>query len=337
MHETPKVKSDNSFGCYMFVLIIGGVLSGGLGYWLSHEALQGPYPQIVELGLGLFFGLFGIVCLVALFTFNSFSIYTDRVEISSTFGLVRKTVYLRDIVTYTEIEKQNKHARWTDLTIYTDRTKFKIPSNGYNNYFELRAALIAKVPRDKKRERSWHKSNDTMSGIVLMVCSLFAFFAGWHFYVAKDEPIQPSDIVIVSGVITNEVKIDKGSKGSRSIKIKLQPYPDFDFQISGQAYSATYSGDYVAYVKTGDTLYVDILRHEYETKISKEKPIGFWERSINYRFIRVYGLCDAHRCYLYTSDYNRHHQSDSTIGLIFFGFIGVVFLGAGLYLIKVGE
>lgn len=334
MQETPKLKSDNSFGCYMFILVLGAVLSGSAGYWLSSTALQGPYPQVIELGLGLFFALFGVLCLAALFTFNTFYIYSDRVEISSTFGLVRKTVYLRDIVTYTEIEKQNKHGKWTDLTIYTDRTSFKIPSNGYNNYFELRSALTAKVPRDKKREHSWHKTNNTMTGIVFIVMSLFAFYAGWHFYIAKDEPIHPSDIVIVSGIITNEVKIDKGSKGSRSIKIKLQPYPDFDFKISGIAYGATYSADYVAHVKTGDTLYVDILCHEYETKIIREKPIGFWERSINYRFISVYGLCDTHRCYLSTSDYNNHHQSDSSLGLLFFAALGVVFLVVGLYNIK---
>ena len=156
-------------------------------------------------------------------------------------------------------------------------------------------------------------------------------YAAKHFYTTKDNGIKYSDIYAITDAIINKAEIEIGSKGSRSIRIKLKSYPLFNFDIAGISYYATNSSDYVANVKIGDTLSLDILKDEYQMKLSKEIPLVFWDKSVNYSFISVYGLRDKNNTYLTVSDYNNDYKSDTPIVIWLFGLAGLFMLGGGIY------
>jgi len=134
MSEQVKVKSDNSFLSYLLIFLSSGLGMFWVCYYLTSEALKEPYPQIAGIVLGGVFGLFGFLSLIAIYSLDSVFIYSNRLIVKSIFGNTKKVIYLRDITTWTEIEKESKYMNWTDLTIYTNRTKYKLSSSIYNNY-----------------------------------------------------------------------------------------------------------------------------------------------------------------------------------------------------------
>ena len=138
MTEQVIIKSDNSFLTYFLILLLGGLGALWVCYYLTSGALEDPYPQIVGIILGGFFGLFGFLSLITIYSLDRIFIYADHVKIKSIFGDTKKVIHLSDIVTWTEIEKQTEYSKWTDLTVYTDRTKYKLSSLIYNNYPELK-------------------------------------------------------------------------------------------------------------------------------------------------------------------------------------------------------
>jgi hypothetical protein len=74
------------------------------------------------------------------------------------------------------------------------------------------------------------------------------------------------------------------------------------------------------------------MKDEYQMKLTKEKPLGFWDKTINYSFISVYELRDKDHTYLTIRDLNKEHKSDTPIGIWMFGLAGLFVLGTGIYL-----
>lgn len=334
MTDKPKLKSDNSFKIYFIILLLGGIGFSFLCYYLISSSLSGPYPQIVGIILGIFFGIFGLLCLISLNSFDSILIYSDRVVVKSILGYIKKTIYFSDITSWTEIPKQNNSSKWLELTIFTERTKYKLSSSIYNNYSHLKRTIVKDKQRNLIKQRNWSRRNNLYYAIGTSLFGILCLFAAYHFYITKDDEIQYTNIHSITDVITNKPEIIKGSKGSRDIHIKLKSWPEFIFQISGNSYEATYTSDYIEYVKVGDTLSLDIMKDEYEMKLSKEKPLGFWDKTVNYQFIPVYGFKDRNRSYLTISDYNTQNRSDTSIGIWFFGIGGLFLFGYGFVLLK---
>jgi hypothetical protein len=314
----------------MFILIAGGLFSLWVSFFLSSAALEPPYAQVFELMLGGFFGLFGIAALFSILAFDSILIYKDRVEIKSILGFLKRTIYLKDIVGYTEIEKKNKYLTWTDLTIYTDRTKYKLSSNLYSNYIQLKFALISGKKEDHTERENWFRKNSRIFGIVFFSLAIACFVASYRFYIKAQSPVSPAALKTIKGVITNEAEIHKGSKGSRSILIYLKEYPYFQFQVDGNAYSAAHSNMYVERVNPGDTLYLEIEMNEYLMKLTRLEEPAFWTKHVNYKFIRVYGLCDKNECYLSVANYVNETRADAPWGIGTFAVIGLILVGSGI-------
>ncbi len=333
MNEQAIIKSENSFLTYFLIWVSGGLGMIWVGYYLTSAALEDPYPQIAGIILGVFFGLFGFLCLIAIYSLDSIFIFSDHLKIKSILGNTKKVIFLNDITTWTEIEKETEYTKWTDLTIYTEQTKFKISSSIYNNYPQLKNALVRGKTRDLQRQNNWFRRNNLYHAVGFTILGGLFMYAAYHFYLTKDNEIKYSELQTITDVIINKAEIEKGSKSSRSIRVELKSYPSFSFGIAGNGYSASHASDYVANVQIGDTLNLDIMKDEYQMKITKEKPLGFWDKTVNYSLISVYGLRDKNNIYLNLTDYNNEHKSDTPIGIWLFGLAGLCVLGSGLYLL----
>lgn len=199
----------------LFLLLCGIGMLTGAPFCMS-SAFSGPYqPQILPFVFGAILGVSGVWILV--YTYNSLNrifIFSDRLEIKSFFGNTRKSILLDDIYTYTETEQTNKNEKWTELTCYTENTHFTIVSSNYQNYLELRTALVKDKKMDVKKIASSENRTGIFLGIVLTAIGLLCMYGVFYQYSTKDDKISSSDFQTISGTIANNAEIIKGSKGA---------------------------------------------------------------------------------------------------------------------------
>jgi hypothetical protein len=337
MKQKLKVESENSFYKYLAILIIGGIGSFLVSYFLIKNSFNDPYPQILGVILGIFFGILGTISIITIYKLDTIFVYSDHIEIISILGHVKKKIYRNKIITWVELDKANKYDEWKELTIYTDKTNYKLSSSIYENYLELKNALVSGIKKDSKNEIKLIRRKNLYWAISFVIAGSFFIFTFYNFFFMKHEDIKDSELETITDVITNKAEINSRSKGSNSIYIKLKSYPLFNFEISGNSYSATFTSDFINNVKVGDTLNLKILKDQYKMKITKEKPLGFWDKTVNYSYISVYELHDKNFSYITLDKYNLQNKKDRTSGYWLFGsfgIIGIFLIGSGLYLFK---
>lgn len=89
------------------------------------------------------------------FYFNKIEIYKNRMEAKGIL-MPKKIIYLNDITAWTEVNKQHRKAanlKWTELVIYTSKTSYKIMTLHWNNYSQLKEALVKNKLRDPEKEK----------------------------------------------------------------------------------------------------------------------------------------------------------------------------------------
>lgn len=334
INEKPEFTSNKSL-FVIIVLLFGGFGFGSLGFFLVKEAFRNTYPEIWTVAFGAFFGLTGLYSLVALFLIDNIEIYNNRLELKSIVGKTKKIIYYEEIITWSEIEKENKHQKWKDLTIYTSESSYKISSSIYTNYSDIRQKLIRGKARDRKFEQSWNKSNNRYWAIGMFLFGALCFWGSFYFYTNKDNRLDYSSLTSLSGTIISPVKVSSGSKTNKYIRINIKEYPEFNFDINGVAYAVTDVNSLINNVKKGDKIYVSILTKEYQSKLTKQKELSFWDKVNDYKFIQVYGIEDSSYTYLSTYDYNMESKTDNKIGIWTLSLLGVFLCGLGFYQLQV--
>lgn len=337
MKDKLKFKSINLFLKPLLFLLIGGIGSLIVAFLMIEGALKGPYPQIIDIILGIFFGVIGAIALISIYKLDTILVYSDYYEIKSIFGHIKKIIKKDSIITWTEIEKANKYDEWKELTIYTSKSNYKLSSSIYGNYSELRNNLISGKKNNLKKEIKLIKRKNAILAVFFLITGGLFLFLSFNFYYLNKEAINYHDLQTITGVITNKAEIHVGSKGSGSININLRSYPSFNFYISGNSLNATNTSSYIENVKIGDTLTIEILKDEYQKKLTKEIPLSFWDKSINYSFISVYGLRDKNTSFLHFNDYIFELKNDRALVPLFlwvFAIVGLFMIGGGFYLFK---
>ena len=269
-NKPKKVVSKSSINSLTIILGLGGLGFFYLAYFLIRDGLAEEFPQIWPIGLGGFFGVFGLFCFYTLFTYDK--IYIPKTEKANT-----KPSYFSTIKTKT--------------------------------YFAM----------------------------VFFLVGLFSLYISLRFYIDKSEEVFIKDLTTLTDVISNKVEIHKGSKGSKSIFLYFKNYSDFQFQISGIAYSAMNTDKFIDNVKQGDTISVAIKTDEFHKKIIKEKELGFYDKSVNYGIISVFELSDKNLNYLDLYDYNKQNISDKPWGIGMYGLLGFFLIGTSIYLMRLKE
>jgi hypothetical protein len=91
--------------------------------------------------------------------FMKIEIYSDRIEARNDFFL-KKNILLSEIKSWTEINKRLNlgNINYTELTVYTDKTKHTINSLHWSNYAEIREFLTNGRTRDVEKEEKVYKS-----------------------------------------------------------------------------------------------------------------------------------------------------------------------------------
>jgi hypothetical protein len=336
MNEQPLVKSTFPLGTSIF-LILGGIGMCAIATYLGVPALQEEYPQLPGLILGGFFGLMGIACIIAALTIPKFEVYKDRLEVKSILGGTRKTIYRNEIISWTELAKETKYQNWIELTIFTQQGKYKISSSTCGNFDGIKNELTKGKHNDYVSEARSVKQFYKYYALATFLFGCLCFWGSYHFYATKDSKLTFDQLTSITSIITTKPEISKSAKGHRSIQFELKDYPNFEFQLSGVNYSATFVDDFVSNVNLNDTVSLDITTDEYKKKLSKEKELSYLDKSVNYRFIYIYGLRANQNTYLSLSDYNIENNSDRGLGIWFCGLLGIFFTVMAIYQLKLNK
>jgi hypothetical protein len=90
MKDKLKFKSINSFLKPLLILLIGGIGALTVSFLMIEGTLKGPYPQIIDIILGAFFGVIGAIALISIYKLDTILVYSDHYKIKSIFGHVKK-------------------------------------------------------------------------------------------------------------------------------------------------------------------------------------------------------------------------------------------------------
>lgn len=313
------------------ILILGFLGFSAAGYYLTSNALSDEYPQIAGLVLGVFFGAFGLISLIAILSLNIYRITDDKLQVLSIFGFIKSIVYRDQILSWNEVEKENQHMKWKDLTLHLQNRNIKISSSSLKNYHQFKKVLVKGKQRNENAEIAWLKRNALQFAIGFMILGSLFYFWSFHVYQNRNKTYETDGMEWVTSRIINEVKIHKGSKNSRSIKLKIADYPDFTFDLDGVAYSTANKQAFVEDFAKGDDVQIQITKDQFYKKLTKKWKLDFWDKSVNYRLISIYGLRGKGNDYLTLTDFNRAKQADSKLGFwLLLGFSTFIF-GAGIY------
>lgn len=142
---------------------------------------------------------------------------------------------------------------------------------------------------------------------VIAILSLVILFKLWRWDNANgrnDYRIIPqTDLTEIKVKLASKPSIDTDGEESR-VSIKATEFPMFKFDARGIKYSAIKSHDFVNELSKGDTVYLSILTYDYETKITKEKPLRRSEKIFSYSVIEPYSIQSNGKYYMTLADVN---------------------------------
>jgi len=135
----------------------------------------------------------GLVALYLIWTFDILVVYHDKLIRKSIFGWTRGQIDKTEIKSYSEIEKENSkhhefgHKKWTDLTLFLKSGTYKITSEKYRNYQQIRNMVTSGVGRDRLAEKEWKRKNNLRWGIGLLILGgIFLWCSQLEFWTDTD-------------------------------------------------------------------------------------------------------------------------------------------------------
>ena len=137
--------------------------------------------------------------------------------------------------------------------------------------------------------------------------------------------IKSDELTQIKGTLANHPKIETAEQGSPWVSIKLKEYPEFKFDVSEIKYEAFKAKEFVNEIKLGDTISIDILSYDYNTKIKKDKSLRISEKLINYSFIEPYGLKANGKSYITLADLNKAWTDNKSLSWVLY-IAGTLFL-----------
>jgi hypothetical protein len=297
------------YGFNFYILLLGSAGSTLAVVINTRKAFSDTYPDLLSILVAVVFAIFGLLCLRFLLRYDRLLIADGKMTIRSILGYVKREIYLDEISRWMEVYRKNKYDSWYELTIYTANTRYKLSSNLYDDYERCRKALVRGKQRDYDAEARWEKRSDNAVYIIFPLIALF-FFVVAYFLGREPEPVKQERLVTVSGKVSEDAQLIKTGRHSHSIKLQLKNYPGFFFDLSGRAFEVAATDAVIAEIKTGDSVFIDIEREEYDKKLAGTKPLDLLDRMIAFRRIDMFALSDTQYSYLELQAYNANTWND---------------------------
>jgi hypothetical protein len=146
--------------------------------------------------------------------------------------------------------------------------------------------------------------------------------------------VKENELVQITGILNNQPTIETASEGGPWVPIKLKEFPGFRFNVSGTTYSALKAKKFVRNAHLGDTLTLDILKHDFDTKIRQIESPRFSEKIINYKFIQPFSIMVHGEVYMSLEDVNENWADNHALHrFLTYWLVGISLIVAVVYLI----
>jgi len=322
----------------LWLLIVGAAGSFLASYFLIKNATADVYVDVLLFALGVAFGTLGIWSIKSIFSVEHLMFDGKKLNIFSITGNLKKSIELADIESFVEIKKENKYSKWKDLTLFTKYSKYTISQYSYSNYKSLKKALTKGKKKNQRAKKLWHYKIKMRYGFgFTTVGILFLLFFG-SMYLKKDLEVASDQLVTIKATV-DEVVLEGRNKGRRlSTSLALKEYPKFEFRVVLNAMKRNDIKNLRTNIEHGEQVELDILKEQYQKKLTKQIPLDFWDKSYGYRSISIYGLKDQQRTYYNLDQYNYQNKGDRELwGLYLMLGFSLFILGFGIYMLVNGK
>jgi hypothetical protein len=282
----------------------------------------------------LFFLIAGLVLfLMSTYFFVTFlkvfkiRFYSDRIELFQFFGLQKKKVPLTQIDSWILRKKKHKYGDFELLYIVlSDQSHLKFRSYSYSNFYLIINNLKDNKPQNRfLRAQLDRKEYNQFTFFFIAIGRGFIWFALNAF---QNENTTRTTIYIVKGHLAENIQLVK-SKNSRSLIVKLEEYPEYEFKIGSLILLETASGSLMNTYKKGDELKFAIEKTDYEKKIVKNQELSAWDLLFHYHTIAIVEVAETDFVYLSLENYNKAINSNNLGIVLFFGAFGISFTAFG--------
>jgi len=247
-------------------------------------------------------------------------IYKDKFILVRFLGLLKKVYYFDNLDGWAKRIVENKYGHYYILYLFEKNKVIETISSGYYDDFYFFESIVSKT---SKREKNWekNKANEVTrkNALGFLIVGIIILFLPLIWINKK--PYLREQLILIKGTLSEEIEIKKGSKGSRSIVIKLNEYPNNIFRIDNLANKETFSKKLLENCTIHDSLFLFT-----ESLVDKKTE----KITIDFESTEILELYDKNYCYLSLSNYNKVHTSNENWGTgicIFFG-VFLTFLGA---------
>jgi len=166
-------------------------------------------------------------------------------------------------------------------------------------------------------------------------CSLVFLFIAFKFFIS--ELPDKNSIAKISGILKDEIKIERKGRGKKSLLIKLKNYPEIDFMIGSIALDETYSQELINENRVGDSINLFIENKEFRRKIVKTEKITFPENILHPQIVDIVEIDNGKSNYLFLKDYRKEHQRNNYLGAGLFGVLSLLMFFLGIKVLRHGK
>jgi len=107
------------------------------------------------------------------------------------------------------------------------------------------------------------KENLKLICIAFISSFILLYFAGKFYF---DELPNKKNVIELKGTLINNIEIEKGRRGSRTLIIKLREYPTIEFTIGSVSLRQTFEQRLLEENISGDSLTLFVEKKLYKTK-----------------------------------------------------------------------
>jgi hypothetical protein len=308
------------------IILIGIVLFSFFTYLLKiNFHPKNDFEEKIKVSGFLILASVIFYCIFYLLNQKKIYVYDNYFEIKKLFQ--NKRYYFSEIETNFSEYFEGKYNSWTEYyLILNSGEKLTFVDKEYSNFHDFFFKIKIRVKENKALNKRLTQPKFLKYSIICGIISCLMFYFSSFFYDFKE--IGNSNFSYVTSELKNDVKLVKGSKGSKRFEFELTNNPNFEFKISGANYAGILNDDlFLKKFKKGDLVTVGIKKDEYEKKISETKELDFIDKYNRYRNIQVYQLKDNKN--IFQIDIRKVNSLDAENnywGIGVFSFFGLFFL-----------
>lgn len=296
-----------------------------LGCYLLFEAFNIEHIQIIPFLLGVFL----IIGSTFILDFSAKKIIIDDEYIISETFFFKKKLKLNEISGFSEISPRSSKSRKPskEFYIYTKNIKYiKITAANWGSDYEKTKDKLKPLAPKKFNEiqEYFHNTRTKIRkgfgysfGIIVILYSLVSIY--------NTKEIKRNNLSFVKGTLSNKVELIIRPKRIDNLKIKLNEYPNFNFELSGEI--VRFVDKEIKNISVGDSIFLMINKTEFDLKIGNDEEISsFRLKNINWLNIEVFDIATLAKAYLSYKDVNKHQNNPiQKLLLVAFGIFTIIF------------